>query len=114
MYGGAISGRGPRYCPSIEDKIIKFPEAERHQVFLEPEGLDTSEMYVNGLSTSLPPRVQLEFLRAVPGLETVRMTRAGYAIEYDYYPPTQLQPTLESKIVAGLLPSRAGKRDHGL
>ncbi len=102
LYGGAISGRGPRYCPSIEDKIIKFSEAERHQVFLEPEGLDTSEMYVNGLSTSLPPRVQLEFLRTVPGLEAVRMTRAGYAIEYDYYPPTQLQPTLESKIVAGL------------
>ncbi|HEV7366392.1 MAG TPA: tRNA uridine-5-carboxymethylaminomethyl(34) synthesis enzyme MnmG [Gemmatimonadales bacterium] len=102
LYGGAISGRGPRYCPSIEDKIIKFPEAERHQVFLEPEGLDTSEMYVNGLSTSLPPEVQLEFLRAVPGLESVRMTRAGYAIEYDYYPPTQLKPTLESKIVEGL------------
>jgi tRNA uridine 5-carboxymethylaminomethyl modification enzyme len=102
LYGGAISGRGPRYCPSIEDKIIKFPDAERHQVFLEPEGLDTSEMYVNGLSTSLPPDVQLEFLRAVPGLESVRMTRAGYAIEYDYYPPTQLKPTLESKIVAGL------------
>jgi tRNA uridine 5-carboxymethylaminomethyl modification enzyme len=102
LYGGAISGRGPRYCPSIEDKIIKFPDAERHQVFLEPEGLDTSEMYVNGLSTSLPPQVQLEFLRAVPGLEAVQMTRAGYAIEYDYYPPTQLKPTLESKIVQGL------------
>lgn len=102
LYGGAISGRGPRYCPSIEDKIIKFPNAERHQVFLEPEGLDTSEMYVNGLSTSLPPEVQLEFLRTVPGLEAVRMTRAGYAIEYDYYPPTQLKPTLESKVVQGL------------
>jgi tRNA uridine 5-carboxymethylaminomethyl modification enzyme len=102
LYGGAISGRGPRYCPSIEDKIIKFPEAERHQVFLEPEGLDTSEMYVNGLSTSLPPEVQLAFLRTVPGLEAVRMTRAGYAIEYDYYPPTQLKPTLESKIIDGL------------
>ncbi|HEY3117098.1 MAG TPA: tRNA uridine-5-carboxymethylaminomethyl(34) synthesis enzyme MnmG [Chloroflexota bacterium] len=102
LYGGAISGRGPRYCPSIEDKIIKFPEAERHQVFLEPEGLDTCEMYVNGLSTSLPPEVQLEFLQSVPGLELVKMTRAGYAIEYDYFPPTQLKPTLESKIVAGL------------
>jgi tRNA uridine 5-carboxymethylaminomethyl modification enzyme len=102
LYGGAISGRGPRYCPSIEDKIIKFPDAERHQVFLEPEGLDTSEMYVNGLSTSLPPEVQLAFLRTVPGLEAVRMTRPGYAIEYDYYPPTQLKPTLESKIVGGL------------
>ena len=102
LYGGAISGRGPRYCPSIEDKIIKFPDAARHQVFLEPEGLDTSEMYVNGLSTSLPPDVQLAFLRSVPGLESVRMTRPGYAIEYDYYPPTQLKPTLESKVVAGL------------
>jgi tRNA uridine 5-carboxymethylaminomethyl modification enzyme len=102
LYGGAISGRGPRYCPSIEDKIIKFPAAERHQVFLEPEGLDTSEMYVNGLSTSLPPPVQLEFLRTIPGLEQVRMTRAGYAIEYDYFPPTELKPTLESKLVAGL------------
>ncbi len=102
LYGGAISGRGPRYCPSIEDKIVKFPEARRHQVFLEPEGLDTEEMYVNGLSTSLPPAVQLEFLRTVPGLERARMTRAGYAIEYDYFPPTQLKPTLESKAVAGL------------
>jgi tRNA uridine 5-carboxymethylaminomethyl modification enzyme len=102
LYGGAISGKGPRYCPSIEDKIIKFPEALRHQVFLEPEGLDTSEMYVNGLSTSLPPEVQLAFLRTVPGLEAVRMTRAGYAIEYDYYPPTQLKPTLESKVLNGL------------
>ncbi len=102
LYGGAISGRGPRYCPSIEDKIVKFPEAGSHQVFLEPEGLDTSEMYVNGLSTSLPPAVQLEFLRTVPGLEQVRMTRPGYAIEYDYYPPTQLRPTLESKTATGL------------
>jgi tRNA uridine 5-carboxymethylaminomethyl modification enzyme len=102
LYGGAISGRGPRYCPSIEDKIVKFPKAERHQVFLEPEGLDTAEMYVNGLSTSLPPEVQLTFLRAVPGLEQVRMTRPGYAIEYDYFPPTQLAPTLEVKECPGL------------
>ena len=102
LYGGAISGRGPRYCPSIEDKIIKFPDAERHQVFLEPEGLETSEMYVNGLSTSLPPSVQLDFVRTLPGLEKARMTRAGYAIEYDYFPPTQLKPTLESKVISGL------------
>ncbi len=102
LYGGAISGRGPRYCPSIEDKIVKFPEAPRHQVFLEPEGLDTTEMYVNGLSTSLPPAVQLDFLRAVPGLERVSMTRPGYAIEYDYFPPTQLHPTLESRVLSGL------------
>jgi tRNA uridine 5-carboxymethylaminomethyl modification enzyme len=102
LYGGAISARGPRYCPSIEDKILKFPKAERHQVFLEPEGLDTWEMYVNGLSTSLPPRVQLDVLRSVPGLELAKMTRSGYAIEYDYFPPTQLKPTLESKLIAGL------------
>ncbi|PYP47208.1 MAG: tRNA uridine-5-carboxymethylaminomethyl(34) synthesis enzyme MnmG [Gemmatimonadetes bacterium] len=102
LYGGAISGRGPRYCPSVEDKIVKFPEAKRHQVFLEPEGLDTHELYVNGLSTSLPVPVQLEFLRAVPGLERAKMTRPGYAIEYDYYPPTQLTPWLETKAVEHL------------
>src|SRR5213592_4105809 len=99
LYGGAISGRGPRYCPSVEDKIVKFPDAKRHQIFLEPEGLDTTELYVNGLSTSLPVAVQLEFLRAVPGLERAKMTRPGYAIEYDYYPPTQLTPWLEVKAV---------------
>jgi len=102
LYGGAISGRGPRYCPSVEDKIVKFPDAKRHQVFLEPEGLDTNELYVNGLSTSLPVPVQLEFLRAVPGLERATMTRPGYAIEYDYYPPTQLTPWLETKAVEQL------------
>ena len=102
MYGGAIGGRGPRYCPSIEDKIVRFPEAPRHQVFLEPEGLDTSEMYVNGLSTSLPPAVQLEYLRAVPGMERVEMTRPGYAIEYDYFPPTQLDRTLKVRGVEGI------------
>jgi tRNA uridine 5-carboxymethylaminomethyl modification enzyme len=99
LYGGAIAGRGPRYCPSVEDKIVKFPQAERHQIFLEPEGLYTSELYVNGLSTSLPADVQLRFLHAVPGLERARMTRAGYAIEYDYYPPDQLTPWLEVKAV---------------
>src|SRR5256714_994379 len=102
LYGGAISGRGPRYCPSVEDMIVKFPDAKRHQVFLEPEGLDTHELYVNGLSTSLPVSVQLEFLRAVPGLERAKMTRPGYAIEYDYYPPTQLTPWLETKVVEHL------------
>ena len=102
MYGGAIGARGPRYCPSVEDKIVKFPNVERHQVFLEPEGHDTHELYVNGLSTSLPPEVQLEFLRAVPGLEKVRMTRAGYAIEYDFYPPTQLDASLQVKALPGL------------
>jgi tRNA uridine 5-carboxymethylaminomethyl modification enzyme len=102
MYGGAIGARGPRYCPSVEDKIVKFPDVERHQIFLEPEGHDTQELYVNGLSTSLPPEVQIEFLRAVPGLEHVRMTRAGYAIEYDYYPPTQLDASLQVKALPGL------------
>ena len=102
LYGGAISGRGPRYCPSVEDKIVKFPEAKRHQIFLEPEGLDTSELYVNGLSTSLPVAVQLAFLHAVPGLERAQMTRPGYAIEYDFYPPTQLTPWLEVKTVEHL------------
>jgi len=102
LYGGAISGRGPRYCPSVEDKIVKFPDAARHQVFLEPEGLDTHELYVNGLSTSLPVPVQLEFLHAVPGLERAKMTRPGYAIEYDYYPPDQLTPWLETKAIEHL------------
>ena len=102
LYGGEISGRGPRYCPSIEDKIVKFPDAARHQIFLEPEGLDTSEMYVNGLSTSLPPEVQLNMLRTIPGLERAEMTRPGYAIEYDYFPPTQLRATLETRHIEGL------------
>ena len=102
LYGGAISGRGPRYCPSVEDKIVKFPDAPRHQIFLEPEGLDTTELYLNGLSTSLPVHVQLEFLHAIPGLEQARMTRPGYAIEYDYYPPEQLTPWLETKAVERL------------
>src|SRR5688572_20511225 len=102
MYGGAISARGPRYCPSVEDKVVRFPHAERHQLFLEPEGHDTSELYVNGLSTSLPAPVQLEILRSIEGLTRVQMTRAGYAIEYDYFPPTQLWPSLESRAVAGL------------
>lgn len=102
MYGGAITARGPRYCPSVEDKVVRFPDAERHQLFLEPEGHDTSELYVNGMSTSLPAEIQLEIMRTVPGLESVRMNRAGYAIEYDYYPPTQLDQTLQVKAIAGL------------
>ncbi len=102
MYGGAISARGPRYCPSVEDKVIRFPDAERHQIFLEPEGHDTAELYVNGLSTSLPAPVQLLILRSVPGLEGAQMTRAGYAIEYDFFPPTQLRASLESRAIPGL------------
>ena len=102
LYGGEIAGRGPRYCPSIEDKIVRFPDAPRHQVFLEPEGLDTTELYVNGLSTSLPADVQLEFLHSVPGLEEARLTKVGYAIEYDYFPPHQLRHSLEVRGVGGL------------
>jgi tRNA uridine 5-carboxymethylaminomethyl modification enzyme len=102
LYGGAIASQGPRYCPSIEDKIVKFPDARRHQIFLEPEGLETSELYVNGLSTSMPPDVQRAFLSAVPGLEQARMTQPGYAIEYDYFPPHQLDRTLGVKAIPGL------------
>ncbi len=102
LYGGEISGRGPRYCPSIEDKVTRFPKAPRHQVFLEPEGLNTTELYVNGLSTSLPASVQAEFLRSIPGLEEAKMTKPGYAIEYDYFPPAQLHHTLEVKALPGL------------
>ncbi|MCL6629218.1 MAG: tRNA uridine-5-carboxymethylaminomethyl(34) synthesis enzyme MnmG, partial [Armatimonadetes bacterium] len=102
MYGGRIEGVGPRYCPSIEDKIVKFPEKDRHQVFLEQEGWDTDEVYVQGMSTSLPEEVQIEFLQTIPGLENVRVIRPGYAIEYDFIPPTQLKPSLESKIIRGL------------
>src|SRR5688500_16246491 len=102
MYGGAISARGPRYCPSVEDKVVRFPDAERHQLCLEPEGHDTTELYVNGLSTSLPAPIQLEILRTIDGLADVQMTRAGYAIEYDYFPPTQLWPSLESRALPGL------------
>ncbi len=102
MYGGAIAARGPRYCPSVEDKVLRFPDAERHQIFLEPEGHDTTELYVNGLSTSLPATVQLDMLRSVRGLEQARMTRAGYAIEYDYYPPTQLDASFQVRALPGL------------
>ena len=102
LHGGEISGRGPRYCPSIEDKVIRFPNAPRHQVFLEPEGLHTTELYVNGLSPSLPADVQRDFLQTVPGLENVVMTKAGYAIEYDYFPPHQLRHSLELKEISGL------------
>ena len=102
LYGGEIAGRGPRYCPSIEDKVVRFPDAPRHQVFLEPEGLHTHELYVNGLSTSLPADVQLAFLRTVPGMEEAVITKVGYAIEYDYFPPHQLRHTLEVKAIPGL------------
>lgn len=102
LFTGVIEGIGPRYCPSIEDKVKRFPEKRRHQIFLEPEGLTTKEIYPNGLSTSLPVDVQLKFLRTIPGLEEVEIMRPGYAIEYDFCPPTQLYPTLETKKIKGL------------
>jgi tRNA uridine 5-carboxymethylaminomethyl modification enzyme len=102
MYCGVIEGVGPRYCPSIEDKVVRFAEKDRHQIFLEPEGRHTLEYYVNGVSTSLPYEVQLEFLRSIVGLEKCEILRPGYAVEYDYCPPTQLRPTLETKRVEGL------------
>lgn len=102
LYGGRIRGVGPRYCPSIEDKIVKFPEKQHHQVFLEQEGWNTEEVYVQGMSTSLPEEVQMEMLHTIPGLEGAEIMRPGYAIEYDFAPPTQLKPSLETKLVAGL------------
>ena len=102
LYAGRIQGVGPRYCPSIEDKVVKFSAKSSHQLFLEPEGRHTSEYYVNGISTSLPYEVQLEFLHSIPGLERAEIMRPGYAVEYDYFPPTQLQPTLETHLVSGL------------
>ena len=102
LYTGVIQGIGPRYCPSIEDKIVRFSEKERHQLFLEPEGRHTVEMYLNGFSSSLPEAVQVEALRHIPGLENARIFRPGYAIEYDYFPPYQLHPTLETRLVENL------------
>ena len=102
MFNGAIKSTGPRYCPSIEDKINRFADRDRHQIFVEPEGWETVEIYVNGFSTSLPEDIQLAALKTIPGFEKVKMFRPGYAIEYDYFPPTQLKHTLETKLVDGL------------
>jgi tRNA uridine 5-carboxymethylaminomethyl modification enzyme len=102
LYSGVIDGIGPRYCPSIEDKVVKFPGRDSHQVFVEPEGLDTHEVYLNGISTSMPPDVQEAVVRSIPGLEQAEIIRYGYAVEYDFFPPDQLQPTLESQAVGGL------------
>lgn len=102
LYSGVIEGIGPRYCPSIEDKVVRFPDKEQHQIFLEPEGLTSGEIYPNGVSTSLPVDIQLAYLRTMPGLEQVEIMRPGYAIEYDYVDPIQLHPTLETKALRGL------------
>jgi len=102
MYSGAIEGRGPRYCPSVEDKIVRFADKERHQIFLEPEGLSTPWIYLNGLSTSLPPDVQERIVRSIPALAGARILQYGYAVEYDFFPPTQIRSTYETKLVAGL------------
>ncbi|UCF97431.1 MAG: tRNA uridine-5-carboxymethylaminomethyl(34) synthesis enzyme MnmG [Spirochaetaceae bacterium] len=102
LYGGKIKGVGPRYCPSIEDKVVRFPDRDRHQIFVEPEGLSTEEVYLNGISSSLPEEVQQRFLRTVPGLEKLEILRPGYAVEYDFINPTQLYPSLESKRIRGL------------
>jgi tRNA uridine 5-carboxymethylaminomethyl modification enzyme len=102
MFTGRIKGTGPRYCPSIEDKIVRFPERERHQIFLEPEGYDTNVVYVNGFSTSLPEEVQFQGLKTIAGLEEVKMLRPGYAVEYDFFPPHQIKPSMETKLIDGL------------
>ncbi len=102
LYSGVIKGTGPRYCPSIEDKVVKFSSHPRHQVFLEPEGRNTTVVYPNGISTSMPEKIQLEFIQTIPGLEQVKILKPGYAIEYDYIPPTQLHATLETKRISGL------------
>jgi tRNA uridine 5-carboxymethylaminomethyl modification enzyme len=102
MYTGRIKSTGPRYCPSVEDKIVRFADRERHQIFLEPEGRETTEIYVNGFSTSLPEEIQDKAIHTIPGLENAKITRPGYAVEYDFFPPTQLKPSLETKLVKGL------------
>jgi tRNA uridine 5-carboxymethylaminomethyl modification enzyme len=102
LFSGVIEGIGPRYCPSIEDKVVRFPDKIRHQIFIEPEGLDHPELYLNGISTSLPIDVQNAILKSIPGLDTAEIARPGYAVEYDFFPPDQLKRTMESKCIDGL------------
>ena len=114
MRTGAISGLGPRYCPSIEDKVTRFADRDAHQIFLEPEGLDDDTVYPNGISTSLPLATQQAFINAIPGLEETRILRPGYAIEYDYVDPRELSATLETKRFRGSFLRRADQRHHRL
>ena len=114
LYNGQIQGIGPRYCPSLEDKIMRFPDRERHQIFLEPEGLDVNEIYVNGYSMSLPRDVQEVLVHALPGLEDAVMLRPGYAVEYDFIQPTELEVTFETKRVRGLFLAGQNQRDIGV
>ena len=114
MYSGQIKSSGPRYCPSIEDKIVRFGDRDGHQIFLEPEGLDDSTVYPNGISTSLPEDVQLAILATIPGPGARRMVRPGYAIEYDHVDPRELDPTLQTKRAAGAVPGRPDQRHHRL
>ena len=108
-----ITRKGPRYCPSIEEKVIRFAERERHPVFIEPEGAETDELYLQGVSTELSPEIQEAFLQTIPGLERVEITRPAYGIEYDYAPPLQLKPTLETKLIRGLF-CRPDQRNYRL
>src|SRR5262249_32488104 len=114
LYSGVIDATGVRYCPSIEDKVKRFAERERHQVILEPDGLDTEEVYANGISTSLPVDAQEALVRSIPGLERAEIMRPGYAIEYDFVHPTQLAPTLECRAAPGPVPGGEDQRHHGL
>ena len=114
MYAGIIKGIGARYCPSIEDKVMRFPEKDRHQIFLEPEGLDTVEVYPNGLPTSLPLATQTAMIHSIKGLEKAQIIRPGYAIEYDYIDPLGLHPSLETKQIRGSVSRRTDQRHLGL
>jgi len=114
LFSGIVKGVGPRYCPSIEDKITRFADKPRHQLFLEPEGRNTEEVYIGGLSTSMPEDVQFDLVKSIPGLENAQMMRPGYAIEYDVVMPHQLRPTLETKLVSGLFTAGQTNGTSGL